>query len=77
MLYVRVCGSESTARARARANLRDLTYRSSSTIAVRKLSGCDPHFRPPYGVAYCSGRSEGSTRSRWKFSLVQYKLIGP
>ena len=21
---------------------------------ARKLSGCDPHFRPPYGVAHCS-----------------------
>jgi len=21
---------------------------------ARKLSGCDPHFRPPYGVAGCS-----------------------
>ena len=49
---------------------------------VRKLSGCDPHFRPPYGVAYCSdlrgprGAGGNSILFRWKskFCPVGYSV---
>ena len=50
--------------------------------AVRKLSGCDPHFRPSHGVAHCADQrgarvaGGNSVLFRWKskFCAVGYSV---